>query len=790
MARAEKSTRNPSKPAEDAPIVAMHWGAFRAERSGDKLVALHGLADDPAPSQIGQGIVDTLSGPCRIPQPMVRTGFLDPKHRQDRARRGTDSFVPVSWDEAFNLIAAELVRVRSTHGNASIYSGSYGWASAGRFHHAKSQLRRFMNMFGGSTVSVDTYSCASAEVILPHVVGPFMPLLASHTSWRSIAEAGSLVVAFGGLARRNGQVNAGGVGRHIQQEAMREAHRCGARFVNVAPIRSDVSAELEPEWLPIRPGTDVALMLALAHTLVREGLHDADFLRTHCVGFEAFLPYLSGESDGQPKSAAWAEPITNLPASSMEHLARKMADGPTLLNASWSLTRQQNGEQIYWMMVVLAAMLGGIGRPGEGFGIGLGAVNGIGNDFSPLSMAALPMGQDPTGSFIPVARIADMLLNPGVSYRYNGQSRTYPDIRLVYWVGGNVFHHHQDLNRLCRAWERIETVIVHEPFWTPMARRADIILPSTVPAERNDIVGTFNESRVLASSQVSMPFGDTLNDHDIFAGIAARLRGNGSNEIGFADQFTEGLDEEGWLCRLYGETRAATPGGDDWPSYKDFRAQGFVDIAPPERPLVMLEAFRENPEKAPLPTPSGRIEIYSATVAGFRADDLPGHPVWREPEEWLGSPRAKKFPLHLVSHQPETRLHSQLDHGPVSRAQKRKDREPCRINPEDATSRGISEGDMVRVFNDRGACLSVAQLSADLHPGILSMPTGAWYDPNIDGDPTLCKHGNPNVLTADRPTSEIGQGPSALTCLVDVELFSDPAPEVTAFVPPIIGSRS
>jgi biotin/methionine sulfoxide reductase len=286
-----------------------------------------------------------------------------------------------------------------------------------------------------------------------------------------------------------------------------------------------------------------------------------------------------------------------------------------------------------------------------------------------------------------------------------------------------------------------------------------------------------------------VPFGEALNDHDIFAGIAARLRVPGGTETGFADRFTEGLDELGWLRRLYESTRKSTPGGDDWPEYDDFVSQGFVDIAPPSRPLVLLEEFRADPVEAPLTTPSGRIEIFSETISGFAAGDLPGHPVWREPEEWLGSPKAATYPLHLVSHQPEHRLHSQLDHGSVSQAQKLRDREPCRINPEDAAARGIGEGDMVRIFNNRGACLSVAQLSADLRPGILSMPTGAWYDPDWAGDPSLCKHGNPNVLTADRPTSEIAQGPSALTCLVDVEGFSGPVPEVTAFVPPIIEQR-
>ncbi|WP_138469144.1 molybdopterin-dependent oxidoreductase [Poseidonocella sp. HB161398] len=779
----------PAGMPEQDPLVAMHWGAYRAEREGGRLVSLRGMEDDPEPSPIGQSIAGTLSGPCRIRGPMIRRGFLEQGHRSDTARRGADSFVETGWDEALDLAAAELERVRSEHGNAAIYSGSYGWASAGRFHHAKSQLRRFMNMFGGSTVSVNTYSCSSAEVILPHVVGPFMPLLAEHTSWEAVAEAGSLVVAFGGLARRNGQVNAGGVGRHVQHAAMMRARRAGARFVNVSPIRSDADPELGADWLPVRPGTDVALMLGLAHELLREGHHDRAFLESHCTGFAEFLPYLEGAADGQPKDAAWAAEITGLPAAAIADLARRLAQGPAILNASWSLTRQQNGEQIYWMLVVLAAMLGGIGRPGEGFALGLGAVNGVGNAFSPLPLAALPMGGDPCGSFIPVARISDMLLSPGAAYRYDGQTRHYPEVRLIYWAGGNVFHHHQDLNRLRRAWQRAGTVIVHEPFWTPMARHADIVLPSTLPAERSDIVGTFNESRVMFSSQVAAPHGQTRNDHDIFAGLAARLRPGDGNGTGFAERFTEGLDEAGWLRRLYEASREAVPGGADWPDFAAFCAKGHLDLPPPERPQTMLAAFRADPAGAPLPTPSGRIEIFSAAVAAFGAGDLPGHPVWRAPREWLGSALSAALPLHLISHQPEGRLHSQLDHGATSLAGKRRGREPCRLNPGDAAERGISEGDMVRVFNHRGACLSVARLSRDIRRGVISLPTGAWHDPDLDGDPALCRHGNPNVLTSDLPTSEIAQGPAAMTCLVEAELFTGPVPEVMAHRPPEIERR-
>jgi biotin/methionine sulfoxide reductase len=204
-----------------------------------------------------------------------------------------------------------------------------------------------------------------------------------------------------------------------------------------------------------------------------------------------------------------------------------------------------------------------------------------------------------------------------------------------------------------------------------------------------------------------------------------------------------------------------------------------------DEPPSMLEHFRADPIRHALPTPSGRIELFSEKIAGFGYPDCAGHAAWYEPCEWLGG--AGKHPLHLISNQPATKLHSQLDHGRHSRAAKVAGREPITIHPSDALARGIASGDVVRVFNDRGACLAGAIVSDEIRKGVLRLSTGAWFDPLEPGKPgSLCKHGNPNVLTRDKGTSRLAQGPIAHSCLVDIELFSGEEPRLTAYEPPDI----
>ncbi|MBM3523938.1 MAG: Asp-tRNA(Asn)/Glu-tRNA(Gln) amidotransferase GatCAB subunit C, partial [Alphaproteobacteria bacterium] len=252
---------------------ASHWGTYEIETTKGRITGVRPVADDPDPSPIGQSFADAVQHRVRVRAPMVREGFLANGPGSGEGR-GRDGFVEVTWNEAFDLVARELERIRATHGNAAIYAGSYGWASAGRFHHAQSQLRRFLNLFGGNVFHKNSYSLGAAHVLLPRIAASMFELFERHTPWDVIAEHGALVVAFGGLPLKNAQVNAGGVGRHTAFASMKRAHDNGVHFVNISPVADDIPPELEPEWLAAIPNSDTALMMGLAHTLVAEGLHD------------------------------------------------------------------------------------------------------------------------------------------------------------------------------------------------------------------------------------------------------------------------------------------------------------------------------------------------------------------------------------------------------------------------------------------------------------------------------------------------------------------------------------
>lgn len=770
-----------------------HWGAFTAVVTDDTLVDLVPEPRDPHPSPMIADLGESVDSGLRVRRPAARRSWLEAVRAERRSagpsdrlgedrhrhgeRRGADPFVEIDWDEALDLAASELDRVRTEYGNAAIFGGSYGWSSAGRFHHARTQLHRFLNSFGGHTSQVGNYSFGAAAMILPHVLGPAQFANGRLSSWDVVSEHTQLWVMFGGIALKNTQLESGGISDHTIPGRLRATRDNGCAFVSVSPIRDDAPDVIDPQWLPIRPNTDTALMLGLGHTLLTESLHDEEFLTTRCVGWERFRDYLDGSEDGTAKDADWAAEITRIPAETIRELARSMAGNRTMISVAWSLQRADHGEQPFWAAPALAAMLGQIGLPGGGFGFGYGATGTMGNWQYPFPAPRLPVGVNAVSAPIPAARIADMLLAPGEKYEFNGEVRRYPDTRLVYWAGGNPFHHHQDLNRLRRGWARPETVIVHEPFWTATARHADLVLPATTTLERNDLGAASGDRRIIAMHRAITPRHEARADWDIFRALAGRL--------GVAEDFTAGRDEMEWIAHLYTSTRsAAAEHGIDLPEFADFWEEGGVDI--PQGSTVLFEAFRADPVAHPLETPSGLIELFSATIDGFGYDDCPGHPAWLEPTEWLGAADAPAGSLHLVSNQPAHRLHSQLDMAAGSRAAKIGGREPCRLNPADAAARGIADGDIVRVVNDRGACLAGVRLSEDISPGVIQLSAGAWYqaaDPGIED--SLEVHGNPNVLTRDHGTSRLAQGPAALSTLVRVEPYRGPElPEVTVTTTP------
>ncbi|MBA59662.1 MAG: Asp-tRNA(Asn)/Glu-tRNA(Gln) amidotransferase GatCAB subunit C [Gammaproteobacteria bacterium] len=758
---------------------SLHWGTYDIGTINGEVVSVDSAPDDPDPSPIGANLLGNLKSKVRIYQPAVRESFLKSRLKSGH-RRGREAFVSVSWDYAEKLVAEELDRVRSVYGNESIYGGSYGWGSAGRFHHAQSQLHRFLNLIGGFTRSVNTYSFAAAEVLLPYIVGSQRPFISRPSNWQNLIGNTELFVAFGGIPLKNSQVSSGGLSAHLHRDYMKAAYRAGIKFVNVSPIRSDTKSELKAEWVSLVPNTDVALMLGLAFTIVSENLHDSSFLENYCVGFEKIEGYLFGKSDGIKKTALWASEICGVKPDVITSLARRMIARRTLISASWSMTRQDHGEQIYWMTITLAALVGQIGLPGGGFAFGYSAENKVGVSGLENPVSRLAQGINPVTSFIPVARIADMLLGPGQTFSYNGADYVYPDIRFVYWAGGNPFHHHQDLARLMRAWHRPETIICNDIHWTATARCSDIVLPVASPLERNDIGGSPSELSLLAMKQICPAAGEARTDHDILSGIARQL--------GVDDQFTEGLDEMDWIKRLYLETvEMAEHESQRFPSFEEFWDEGEFKYSKVKDNYVMLREFRVSPSRDRLSTPSGKIELYSEVITEFQYKDCPGYPTWLEPHEWLGSEQSRDFPLHLITNQPGDRLHSQLDFGPASSAGKVSGREKITINPDDAKSRSIKEGDIVRVFNDRGEVLAGAHICSGIRSSVVQMATGAWWDP-FSNKTASCKHGNVNVLTKDQGTSQLAQGPTALSCLVQVEPYLDEVPDLTAHIPPEIRS--
>ncbi|MEU4313740.1 molybdopterin-dependent oxidoreductase [Nocardia sp. NPDC024068] len=761
---------------------ATHWGNFHLGTAADGSLSVTPDPRDPRPSPIGRSLAAVQDPDHRVARPAIRLGYYRDRTAADPHLRGREPFVEVEWDEALDIAADALRAAQAAGGNRAIYGGSYGWASAGRFHHAQGQIHRFLQMFGGYTASVDTYSFAAAEVLVPHILGMNAYFAARQTpGTEEIARHCARVVLFGGGAQRNTQVNPGGIGAHPRPERLATLRRAGVDIVHIGPVRDDAHPDLEARWIPCRPHSDVAIMLALTHTLLTENLHDQAFLDRYCTGFDRFADYLTGRVDGEPKTPEWAAALSEVPAAEIRGLARLMARQRCLIGLPYALQRAEHGEQTYWAGWALAAALGNIGLPGGGvlMGAGVGMTNETQRRYPPFEIAALPQPGNPVSEIVPVARLTEMLENPGASFDYNGRSLTYPEIDLIYWAGGNPFHHHQDLNRLRHAWSRPRTVIVHEIGWTSTARFADIVLPTTAAQEREDFAAARLDRWLTPMRRALPPYGQARSDHAIFADLAGRL--------GFGPRFTEGRDEREWVEHLWEITVAeAAAAGVSLPDYTTFRDGPPIDLGPYLRDSPhVLEQFRDDPDRYPLATPSGRIELFSRTVAAFGLSDCAGHPAWYPPREWLGAPLAQRFPLHLLSHQPATRLHSQLDYGVTSRESKIRGREPLRMNPADAAARGLSDGDIVRVFNDRGALLAGLRISEALRPGVAQMATGAWYDPLDPADPlSLDVHGNPNTVTNDIGTSSLTQGPSANSCLVEIERYEGALPPLRVRTPP------
>ena len=435
-----------------------------------------------------------------------------------------------------------------------MFAGSYGWKSPGKIHNCQTLLRRMLNLTGSYTNSAGDYSTGAAQVILPYVSGS-IEVYEQCTTWKNLAENCELMVLWGCNPMNNSQIS-WQIADHGAWPGIELVKKAGVKVLSIDPVLTETCEALNGEWLAPRPHTDVAMMLGIAHTLYVEGLHDQKFLDRYTTGFDKFLPYLLGKSDGTPKSADWAAQICGLPADTLRELARRFAKHRTMLALGYSTQRQQHGEQIHWMLITLASMLGQIGLPGGGYGLSYHYSSGGAPTRTTPILKAIDdaSGQKQEGAAwlagggavsILVSRLVETLLNPGKTMQFNGHDIKLPLLKLAYWVGGNPFSHQQDRNEMLRAWRELDTFIVHDVQWTATARHADIVLPATTSYERNDIeqVGDYAISHIVPMKKIVEPLFEARNDFDIFADIAAKL--------GKGYEFTQGRDEMDWIRGLY-----------------------------------------------------------------------------------------------------------------------------------------------------------------------------------------------------------------------------------------------
>ncbi|MBY7859216.1 trimethylamine-N-oxide reductase TorA [Vibrio fluvialis] len=776
-------------------VSGSHWGAFRAHIYGGKVQAIKPLETDKHPTDMLNGIKGIIYSPSRVRYPMVRLDWLK-KHKYSAETRGNNRFIRVTWDEAIDLFYRELERVQKQYGPWALHAGQTGWNQTGAFHNCTAMMQRAVGMHGNYITKVGDYSTGAGQTIMPYVLGS-TEVYAQGTSWTEILKHSDNIILWANDPVKNLQV---GWNCETHQsfgylDQLKEKIAKGeVNVVSVDPVKNKTQRFLQNDHLYINPQTDVAFMLAVAHVLYTEDLYDKKFISTYCLGFDDFIQYVLGNTkDKIERTPEWAAKICGVTPESIRDFARMLVKGRTQLLFGWCIQRQEHGEQPYWMGAVLAAMIGQIGLPGGGIsyghhysGIGVPSTGFAGPGGFPrnLDQGAKPKwdNNDFNGysRTIPVARWIDAILEPGKKINHNGNTVTLPGFKMMVISGNNPWHHHQDRNKMKRAFQKLETVVTIDFNWTATCRFSDIVLPACTQWERNDIdsYGSYSGKGLIAMHRLVDPMFQSRTDFEIMTELTRRF--------GRHEEFTRGMDEMEWVRSLYNDCKKANEGKFEMPEFDEFWEQSVLEFGE-GKPWVRHADFRKDPEINALGTPSGFIEITSRKIGRYGYEHCQEHPMWFEKTERShGGPGSDKYPFWLQSCHPDKRLHSQMCESEAFRATYAvQGREPVYINPMDAKAKGIKEGDLVRVFNGRGQLLAGAVLSDSYPRGVIRIEEGAWYGPLSEKEGAICTYGDPNTLTLDLGTSELAQATSANTCIVDFEKFTGKVPPVTSFGGPI-----
>ena len=683
--------------------------------------------------------------PDRLQYPMKRTG-----------KRGEGKFERITWDEALDTIAAEFRRIRSAHGNQAFYV-PYGTGSYNQMN-GRQTAERLMNLFGGSLGYYNSYSWACIAAATPTVYGTGVTGN-QRQDWLNAKYI--LMWSWNPAEMRDGTNS---------EYFVKLARERGARVVCVDPRMTLSAVALADEWVPIRPGTDAAMMSAMAYVMVKEDLVDAEFVRTHCVGFDAaqmppgaegaesYKDYLLGARDGTPKTPEWAEAVTGVPRETIARIAREYATTkPGVLYQGYGMQRRAYGEQAVRAGCVLAALTGNVGVPG-GWASGMGLQAPDGGPF----WLAFPTGQNPVKAEIPSFLWSEAVLRGkemGPADGVRGAAKLETNVKCIWAVACNALvNQHGNINRTARILQdegMVEFLLVQDNFLTPTARFADILLPACTQFETWGLEDgwKYGDEVILMPKVVEPPF-ETKSDYRIAADIAGRL--------GLGQAYTEGRDERGWVAWILDRYRKTRFPG--LPALDEFEKSNVgVYSVPVTKPAVAFVDFRRAPERHPLATPSGKIEIFSKRLHDMnRPAEIPAVPKYIQEWESPFGPEAKKYPLSVVGHHYLARVHSTMDNVDwLSEAFPQR----LFINPVDAAPRKIRNGDRVKVWNDRGATLVACRVTPRIMPGVVALPQGAWWAPGKDG---VDRRGSVNVLTSERWTP-LAFGNAQHTVMVQVE---------------------
>lgn len=685
--------------------------------------------DDGAEPQLracvrGRAYRQRVYAPDRLKYPMKRTG-----------KRGEGKFERISWDEALDKVASELKRIKSTYGNDSIFHVSYS-GNTGTMLHSQLAVVRLLTLFGGFT---PTWGSASFWGNLFASEMTYGTLTTGHT--RDDLPNARLIIMWGWNPAESIQIT-------TTSNFMTLAKEAGTKIVAIDPRFTDSAAAFASQWIPIRPGTDTAMLLAMAYVILKENLQDQNFLDAYTVGFERFRDYVLGIDDGVQKTSLWAENITGVPAASIEKLAREYAKTkPAKLLTLGAPGRTAFGEQFHRAAATVAAITGNIGiYGGEPAGFGLAPVG-----LQPLASAALlhggkpgniPEGTTPKKG-VHITKVWDAILK--------GTKGGYPaDFKMVYTTNGNPVNQFMNSNKAVQALQSLEFVVVHEQFMTATARFADILLPVNTFFERNDIVRPWHAAPYyIYANKAIDSFYESKSDFEICTELAPRL-----GIEGYSDR-----TEDEWL-RLAWQSADHFTLTKPLAGYDELKLKGVHKIAL-KQPAVAFKDQIEDEKNHPFPTPSGKIEIYSQRLADMNNPKLPPIPTYIEPWEGTSDALSKTYPLQLISTHFKRRIHSQMDNIPWLR-----ELEPQTvwISSSDARQRNIRNGDEVKIFNDRGTVILPAKVTERIMPGVVSIDQGAWFKPDKKG---IDRGGCVNVLLKDEH-SPAGAFCSN-TCLVQIE---------------------